>query len=94
MNEPANEGWTLRGAAPPGGRALLSVGAAGLAAVAAPAVAVAGTKAKKRCSREKSQCREGVRQRCGVNQSCIDSFLQCCDTCKVAQGVACVLSQP
>ena len=76
-------------------RALLALGGAGLAsALVWPEAAPAAKRAKKKCNKEKKQCREAVQQRCAENQNCLDSFLQCCDTCKVGQGVICVLSQP
>ena len=74
-------------------RSLLMLGGAGLAAaLTSPSLTMAAKKAKKRCNKEKNQCREAVQEFCEENENCLDSFLQCCDTCKVGQGVDCVLN--
>jgi hypothetical protein len=95
MNPRVFDAVTLRAAVGSRRRTLLLLGGAGIAATfGRPTIAPAAKKAKKKCNKEKNQCRQAVQERCGENQSCLDSFLQCCDTCKVGQGVICAISQP
>jgi hypothetical protein len=54
-----------------------------------------GNTRRKRCKREKKQCRSAARDFCadrgGEVQECLADLLPCCATCRVKTGVFCVL---
>lgn len=86
-----------RTAAMPRRRSLLFLGGAGAAAALAGPHADAASDAKKRCKKQKKQCRQGVQAFCGQLEgkeveSCLNAVLPCCQTCKVKAGVECALS--
>jgi hypothetical protein len=77
-------------------RSLLFLGGAGLGAARTTSQGVgADKKSKKRCNKEKKQCRKGVQNACaefGVEeQECLDIILPCCESCKVKAGVSCTI---
>lgn len=85
-------------------RSLLALGGAGLlAAFAGLSSAEAGKKGKnknkekKRCKKEQKQCRSQVEDFCAQFDEqapdCEADLLPCCETCKVGDGVICVLEQ-
>ena len=83
-------------AAMPRRRSLLLLGSAGAAAVlAGRQPAGAASDARKRCKKQKKQCRKGVQAFCaqepGSEQSCLNAALPCCQSCKVKAGVVCAL---
>lgn len=78
-------------------RSLLLLGGASLAAaLAGSRVAnAARSKAKKKCGKQKKQCRQFVQNFCAGGtdeQGCLDLVLPCCQSCKVKAGVLCVLN--
>lgn len=77
-------------------RSLLTLGGAALGAIAAPAVAEAGKagkQARKRCQRQRVQCRNLFVARCNGSINCEEAFLPCCEhfaRCDAAAGIECV----
>lgn len=88
----------VRAAAMPRRRSLLVLGGAGAAAaLAARSHADAASDAKKRCKKQKKQCRKGVQSFCGQlegkeEEECLNAVLPCCRSCKVKNGVLCTLN--
>jgi hypothetical protein len=85
---------TRRAASIPRRRSLLLLGSAGLAALTRTPSAAA--KKSNKCDNEKKQCRSKVQDFCAEQgteeQECLDALLPCCTTCKVGQGVICVVN--
>jgi hypothetical protein len=77
---------------------LLALGGVGLAAALSRSPGTAAkNKAKKKCDKQKKQCRQGLQSFCAElpsPQACLDAFLPCCATCNVKNGVLCVLHTP
>jgi hypothetical protein len=59
--------------------------------VARPSAITAAGEARKRCNKEKNQCRRIIEAECNGDQGCLENFLPCCATCKVGVGVICAL---
>ncbi|MGH2615504.1 MAG: hypothetical protein ACRDJC_09720 [Thermomicrobiales bacterium] len=63
----------------------LALGGAGLAAVAAPAIAMArkagnvGMNVRKLLQRQREQCRTSFAERCQGSQDCLEALLPCCE---------------
>lgn len=78
-------------------RALLTLGGAGLAAAVAGGSAVsADKKSKKRCTKQKKQCRNLIQDFCAESmseQSCLDALLPCCGRCNIKAAVACTINE-
>lgn len=80
-------------------RAMLALGAAGLAMTLAQPRAAwagkAGKKARKKCKRQIATCTDQVTAYCAQTAEptvCQDVLLPCCASCHVADGVMCVLN--
>jgi hypothetical protein len=82
-------------------RAVLALGAAGLAATLVPsrdaaAKQSAGKKRKKRCKKQKQACLTQVTTFCAqFNEDaplCQTAVFPCCETCDLATGVICALN--
>lgn len=77
---------------------LLSLGAAGVRALAGPLVADAKKnkikkKARQKCQNQAGQCLAFLSVSCGTDTSCVESAQQCCPligTCDFAGFVACL----
>jgi hypothetical protein len=79
-------------------RAMLALGAAGLATTlagsfGASAKPSAGKKAKKKCAQQKQACLDGITAFCaplgGRAADCVADLTPCCATCDVSTGVIC-----
>lgn len=82
-------------------RAMLGLGAAGLATTLAGSFGVsakqsAGKKRKKRCNKQKQACLDQVTTFCAqFNEDaplCQTDVFPCCETCDLATGVICALT--
>jgi hypothetical protein len=75
---------------------LMMGGAASAAAVPVIGEASeAGKKARKRCKRQRGECRASVEEFCGSSASCLADLLPCCDplaTCNARASTACLLN--
>ena len=73
-----------------------AVAGAFLASPSAAAARNRGNTRRKRCKREKKQCRAAARRFCanegGNGQECERLLRPCCGTCKVKTAVLCVLN--
>lgn len=81
-------------------RAILALGAAGLATTlaggfGASARQSAGKKARKKCKKQQSACRSDVELLCAgtkIVEECKTAFLPCCDVCDVSVAVTCTFN--
>lgn len=81
-------------------RAIVALGAAGLATTlaggfGASAKQSAGKKARKKCKQQQTACRSDVEAFCTatkVVEECKTAFLPCCDVCDVSVAVTCTFN--
>lgn len=80
-------------------RALLALGAAGLATTLAGTMGAsgkqsAGKKARKKCKKQQASCTSQVTTFCAqvkIQEECEAAFLPCCDVCDISVAVTCTL---